>query len=331
MKAIIPVAGVGSRLRPHTFTQPKPLIPVAGKPIIFFIIDQLRDAGVDDFVFIIGHLGDKIEMEITKAYPKLKKTFVVQTERLGIAHAIWLAKAAFEDAAQVLIALGDTIIDDNIKKFMDSPDSCFGVKKVNDPREFGIVEFNDMGEVIKVVEKPQIPISNMALVGLYKITEVKHLLAAIEHNINNKITTYGEYQLTDAIMLMIENKIRFDAISVKNWFDCGKREILLVTNETLLKKYAVTNKETQHFPNTIIIPPVSIGDNCTITNSIIGPFVTIGNQATIQKAILSDSIIGDFSTIETVILNRSIIGSDTSIRGMNQSLSIGDNTEIDFS
>lgn len=331
MKAIIPVAGAGTSLRPHTFTQPKPLIPVAGKPIIFFIIDQLVAVGVTEFVFIIGHLGDKIEIEVTKVYPDLEKTFIVQNHRSGIAHAIWIAKNTFEHSDEILIVLGDTIIDDNIKPFIDSTDSCFGVKKVNDPREFGIAEFNDAGEVVRVVEKPQIPISNMALVGWYKITDVKALLSAIQYNIENKITTYGEYQLTDAIMRMIEKQHQFKAIPVKNWFDCGKREILLLTNETLLKKYAVQNKTQHKYPNTIIIPPVSIGENCQIKDSIIGPYVTIGHQATIQKAIVNDSIIGDFSTIETVILNRSIIGSDASIKGTNQSLNIGDNTEIDFS
>lgn len=331
MKAIIPVAGVGTRLRPHTYTQPKPLIPVAGKPIIFFIIDQLVAVGVTEFVFIIGHLGDKIEVEVTAAYPELDKTFIVQNHRSGIAHAIWIAKDTFEESEQILIILGDTIVDDDIKQFVDSPKSCFGVKKVNDPREFGIAEFNDVGEVVRVVEKPQIPISNMALVGWYKITDVKALLTAIQYNLENKITTYGEYQLTDAIMRMIETQHQFKAIPIKNWFDCGKREILLLTNETLLKKYAVQNKTEHNYPNTIIIPPVSIGENCQIKDSIIGPFVTIGNQAKIQKSIINDSIIGDFSTIETVILNRSIIGSDASIKGTNQSLNIGDNTEIDFS
>lgn len=331
MKAIIPIAGAGTRLRPHTFTQPKPLIPVAGKPIIFFIIDQLLGVGVDDCVFIIGHLGDKLQMEIERAYPDLRKSFVVQKDRSGIAHAIWTAKAEFENANQILIALGDTIIDDNIQKFIDAEHSCFGVKKVQDPREFGIAEFNDSGVVVRVVEKPQIPISNMALVGLYKIKDISALLEAIKYNIDNKITTYGEFQLTDAIMRMIENGIRFEAIPVKNWFDCGKREILLETNETLLKKYAVKNKMQHDFPNTIIIPPVSIGENCVIKNSIIGPYVTIGNQAIIEKSIVSDSIIGDFSTIGSIILKRSIIGSDASIKGLNQSLNIGDNAEIDFS
>ncbi len=331
MKVIIPVAGVGTRLRPHTYTQPKPLIPVAGKPIIFFIIDQLVEVGITEFVFIIGHLGDKIEVEVAEAYPDLDKTFIVQNHRSGIAHAIWVARETFVNSDEILIVLGDTIIDDNIKPFITASNSCFGVKKVNDPREFGIVEFNEVKEVVRVVEKPQIPISNMALVGWYKVTDVKALLSAIQYNIENKITTYGEYQLTDAIMRMIENQHQFTAIPIKNWFDCGKREILLLTNETLLKKYAVQNKTQHNYPNTIIIPPVSIGENCTIKDSIIGPYVTIGHQAKIKQSIINDSIIGDFSTIETVILNRSIIGSDASIKGTNQSLNIGDNTEIDFS
>ena len=331
MKVIIPVAGVGTRLRPHTYTQPKPLIPVAGKPIIFFIIDQLLAVGVSEFVFIIGHLGDKIEVEITAAYPDLEKKFVVQNHRSGIAHAIWIARETFINSEQILIILGDTIIDDNINPFIETPNSCFGVKKVKDPREFGIAEFNDAGEVISVIEKPQIPISNMALVGWYKITDVKALLQAIEYNLSNKITTHGEYQLTDAIMRMIENHHQFEAIPIKNWFDCGKREILLLTNETLLKKYAAQEEAHYDFPNTIVIPPVSIGKDCQIKDSIIGPFVTIGNRASIEKSIINDSIIGDFSTIKTEILNKSIIGSDASIKGTNQSLNIGDNTEIDFS
>jgi glucose-1-phosphate thymidylyltransferase len=331
MKAVIPIAGAGTSLRPHTFTQPKPLIPVAGKPIIFFIIDQLLSVGVNHFVFIIGHLGDKLQMEIERAYPNLTKSFILQIDRTGIAHAIWTAKAEFQDADQILIALGDTIIDDNIQKFIDTEHSCFGVKKVQDPREFGIAEFNDAGFVIRVIEKPKIPISNMALVGLYKIKEVPALLSAIEYNIENNLKTHGEFQLTDAIMRMIEKKIKFEAITVKNWFDCGKREILLETNETLLKKYAVNNKTQRTFPNTIIIPPVSIGENCNIKNSIIGPYVTIGNQAIIEKSIVSDSIIGDFSTIKSIILKRSIVGNDASIKGLSQSLNIGDNTEIDFS
>lgn len=331
MKAIIPVAGAGTSLRPHTFTQPKPLIPVAGKPIIFFIIDQLIEIGVQEYVFIIGHLGDKLQLELEANYPTLEMEFVVQSKRLGIAHAIWTAKKAFEDAAEVLIILGDTIIDGDIFKVIDCEISCFGVKKVKDPRGFGIAEFSDDGTVIRVVEKPQIPISNMALVGLYKIKEVSLLLDVITEMIEKEERTHGELQLTDAIMKMIEKGVNFKAIRVKNWFDCGKREILLETNATLLKKYAPQNITQNNYPNTIIIPPVIIGDNCQISDAIIGPYVSIGNQVTIKKGIIKNSIIGNYATIHTIILNQSVIGSDASIKGTNQSLNIGENAEIDFS
>lgn len=331
MKAIIPVAGAGTNLRPHTFTQPKPLIPVAGKPIIFYIIDQLIELGVQEYVFIIGHLGDKLQLELEANYPNLEMQFIVQANRLGIAHAIWTAKAAFNEAEEILIILGDTIIDGDIFKVIECDASCFGVKKVNDPRGFGIAEFSDDGSVIRVVEKPRIPISNMALVGLYKIKEVPLLLTLIAEMIEKEERTYGELQLTDAIMKMIEKGVKFKAIPVKNWFDCGKREILLETNATLLKKYALKNIKSNKYPNTIIIPPVIIGENCTISDSIIGPFVSIGNQASIKKGIIKDSIIGNYATISTIILNKSVIGSDATIKGTNQSLNIGDNAEIDFS
>jgi len=169
MKAVIPVAGVGTRLRPHTYTQPKPLIPVAGKTIISFIIDQLVDVGILDFVFIIGYLGEKIQLYLEKNYPELNKEFVYQDKRMGSGHAIWTAREAIEDADEIFIFFGDTIIDFDIQEVLDEPNSCFCVKQVDDPREFGVVEYDDNGIVNRVVEKPNIPKSNMAMVGLYKI------------------------------------------------------------------------------------------------------------------------------------------------------------------
>ena len=157
MKAIIPVAGVGTRLRPLTYTQPKPLIPVAGKPIISFIVDQLVEIGIRDFIFVIGYLGEKIKNYVENRYPDLNKVFVNQEERLGSAHAIWTAREAFSDANEVMIFFGDVIIDADFKKVMDYPTSCLGVKRVDDPREFGVVEYDRDQTVKKVVEKPQNP------------------------------------------------------------------------------------------------------------------------------------------------------------------------------
>lgn len=330
MKAIIPVAGAGTRLRPHTYTQPKPLIPVAGKPIISFIVDSLVDAGVNEFVFIIGYLGEKIRLYVEERYPDLEVEFVTQEERKGLGHAIWMARGVIEDASEVFIVLGDTIFDVDMSSLIDCPYSCFGIKKVADPREFGVAEFDSDGMVSKVVEKPTIPKSNMALVGLYKIKEVGALLEALDYNIQNEIKSIGEFQLTDALMRMIEQGISFQAVPVNNWYDCGKREILLETNSILLKKSNYASSNIPSFYNTIIIHPVVIGENCKIANSIIGPNVSIGNNARIEYSIVKESILGDYATIEEVVLQYSVVGNDAAIKGLRQSLNIGDNTQIDF-
>lgn len=331
MKAIIPVAGAGTRLRPLTYTQPKPLIPVAGKPIISFIIDQLRDAGVQDFVFIIGYLGEKIQLYVEQTYPDINKSFVVQDERQGSAHAIWMAREEFRDADEVIIYFGDVIIDVNFREVVQSDCSCLGVKKVNRPWEYGIVELDKKKTIKRLVEKPKIPKSELAMVGFYKIREVSILIDALEFNINNNIRSNGEFPLTDALMRMVERGVKLLPVVVDNWFNCGKKEVLLETNANFLDREGYASSELPSFDNSIIIHPVSIGANCEIENSIVGPHVTIGNDTKITNAIVRDSIIGNFASIKEVILQKSVVGNDAAITGVRQSLNIGDNTEIDFS
>lgn len=333
MKAIIPVAGVGTRLRPHTYTQPKPLIPVAGKPLIASIMDQLiEEGGIQEFVLVIGYFGDKIRNYIEQRYPKLNVKFVYQEVRLGLGHAMYVAADAFRDTDEILIVLGDTIFDGNLQELLRTPTSCLGVKKVEDPRGFGVVELDEHGFIKKVAEKPRIPKSNMALVGLYKISDVPEFISALEYIIKNDIRTVDEYQLSDALMRMVEVGVKFTTFEVENWYDCGKKEILLDTNAMLLKRQGDTGiPATTVFENSIIVPPVSIGENCQIKNSIIGPNVCIGDNSTLNYGIVSNSIIGSFALIEETVLQKSIIGSDASIKGLSLSLNIGDNTEIDFS
>ncbi len=328
MKAIIPVAGIGTRLRPHTHTQPKALIPIAGKPILAHIIDALIEAHVTEFVFIIGYMGDKIESYITSNYPNVKTSFVIQTTGRGTGHAIWLAKEIIQDD-ELLIVLGDTIADVNLTQLLQSETTTLCVKKVEDPRLFGVAELHTDGSIKKLIEKPTIPKSNLALVGIYRIKETAKLFEAIEYNIQHKITTQNEYHLTDALMRMIDQGVVMKTVDVDNWFDCGKKEILLDTNATLLKRLNYdTTKYT--FENTIIIPPVFIGKNCSIANSIIGPNVSVGDHATLNYAVIKDSIIGPYAQIEYTILDRSLIGNDAVFIGMKQSLNIGDSTEINF-
>jgi glucose-1-phosphate thymidylyltransferase len=329
MKAIIPVAGIGSRLRPHTHTQPKALIPVAGKPILSHIIDALQEAGFNDFVFIIGYLGEKIKQYVEENHADVNSTFVVQNIREGIAHAIWMTKEYIKDEDELIIALGDTIFDMDMKDFMKVPHSALGTKKVEDPRRFGVVETGKDGYINKLVEKPAIPLSNLALVGIYKVKEVDALLEAIEYNIENDVRTKNEFQLTDALMRMIEKGIKFESYSVENWFDCGKKEALLETNAILLNKpgYANTGLE---FENTILIPPINIFPGCHIKNSIIGPNVSIGKDARIESSIISESIIGPEAHIKNALLHNSLIGNEATLTGLTQSLNLGDSAEINY-
>ncbi|MBC7829466.1 MAG: NTP transferase domain-containing protein [Chitinophagaceae bacterium] len=329
MKAIIPVAGAGTKLRPHTYTQPKALIPLAGKTILSIIVDQLKEAGINDFIFVVGYLGDKIKDYVQEKYPDLNSHFINQSERQGIGHAIQLTRNIVGDD-EMFIVLGDTICEYSVAEILEIPHSVLGVKRVDDPRDFGVAEIGDDGFIVRVVEKPQIPKSNMALVGVYRIKETSMLFECLENNIRNQVKSRGEFSITDALECMIEKGAVFKSFKVMNWFDCGKKETLLVSNATLLKKFGGIISPEHSFENTIVIPPVSIATGCDIKNSIIGPNVTIGEQTTINYSIIKDSIIGAFADLYDIVLTQSLIGSDTEIKGESRSLNIGDNTEIDL-
>jgi len=328
MKAIIPVAGAGTKLRPHSYSQPKALVPLAGKTILSIIIDQLRAVGINEFVFIVGYLGDKLQDYVKNKYPDLKAHYVHQVDRQGVGHAIRLTRTIVNQD-EVIVVLGDTICEYDVQEVVNSPFSMIGLRKVDDPREFGVAEIGEDGFISHVVEKPQIPKSNMALVGVYKIKESEQMFQCLETNIRQGLRSHGEYSLTDALDCMIKMGAQFKFFKVENWFDCGRKETLLESNATLLKKFA-TNTETEKFENTVIVPPVSIGTGCTIKNSIIGPNVSIGENTTIDYSIVKNSIIGSFSNLFDIVLDDSVIGSDSNLRGETRSLNIGDNTSIDL-
>ena len=330
MKAIIPVAGAGTKLRPHTYTQPKALIPLAGKTILSIIVDQLHEAGIRDFIFIIGYLGEKIQDYVLKQYPDLNCSFVQQNDRFGTGHAINLTRELVGDD-EVIIVLGDTIAEYDVKEIIDSPVSMLGVKKVDDPRNFGVAEIEDDGSISRVVEKPSIPKSNMALVGVYKIKETGFMFSCLEKLIVTKNRGYEEFSLTDALECMMQHGAKFKSFKVQNWYDCGKKETLLESNATLLKKFGGNISTNHSFENTIIIPPVSIAEGCEIKNSVIGPNVAIGEFTKLNHAIIKDSIIGSYSNLFEIVLSKSLIGSDAEVKGVNRSLNIGDNTAIDLS
>ncbi len=322
MKAIIPVAGVGSRLRPHTLSNPKVLLNVAGKPIIGHIMDKLIASGIDEAIVIVGYMGDMIEKWLLKHYT-IKFTFVTQKELLGLAHAIWMCKPYVTENEPLFIILGDTIFDVNLDAVLKSPFSTLGVKEVDDPRRFGVaVTRNET--IQKLVEKPDTPVSNLAIVGLYFLKQAGSLFSSIDYLIDNDIKTKGEYQLTDALQLMIERGETFTTFTVHGWYDCGKSETLLSTNEILLKD----NSSTKQYPGSIINNPVFIADSARLENAIIGPNTTIGEHAVITNAIIKDSIIGNDSMVEHIILEQSIVGNNASITGTARKINIGDYSEI---
>jgi glucose-1-phosphate thymidylyltransferase len=322
MKAIIPVAGVGSRLRPHTFSHPKVLLNVAGKPIIGHIMDKLISAGIDEAIVIVGYLGNMVEEWLRKHY-KIKFTFVTQTELLGLAHAIWLCKSHVEEKEPLFIILGDTIFDVDLDTVLKSPVSTLGVKEVEDPRRFGVA-VTEGGKILKLVEKPDTPVSNLAIVGLYFLRQAGPLFTSIDHLIDHNITTKGEFQLTDALELMIEGGETFTTFPVAGWYDCGKSETLLATNEILLTK----GNLIRQYPGCIINEPVFIAKNATIENAIIGPNTTIGEYAQISDAIIKDSIIGYEAKVSSIMLDNSIVGNNAIITGNPHEINIGDYSEV---
>jgi glucose-1-phosphate thymidylyltransferase len=330
MQVIIPVAGAGTQLRPHTYTQPKALMAVAGKPILSYIIDQLIEADVKRFVFVIGYLGDKIKEFVVTFYPDIDSHFVEQESREGLGHAIYLAKDLIDKNEPLIIQLGDTILDADIKKIISEPNSTLCVKKVADPRDFGVAEIGDDNIITHLIEKPLIPRSNMALVGFYYIKESQKLFDALYQNMAEDKRVNNEFYLTNGLQRMLKEGVVFKSYKVEHWFDVGKKDILLQTNEILLKRNT-SNNQTQHKgSNYIVISPCFIDSTATLNNAVIGPFTTIGAHAEINNSVIKNSIIGNFSKLENVVLSKSLIGSDSMISGLSQSLNIGDNTELDL-
>lgn len=322
MRAIIPVAGFGTRLKPHTHSVPKVLLNVGGKPIIGHIIEKLLETNIYKATFVIGHLGEKIEAYIKNEYPMLQADFVIQQEMLGLGHAIYSAIPTF-DENEIFIILGDTIFDVDLMNVFDKRISSLGVKEVEDPRRFGVA-FIENNRIKKLVEKPQSAISKLALVGLYYISDSNALKDSLCKLVDNNIRTKGEFQLTDALQLMIDDGIEFTTFPVDGWYDCGKPETLLATNEFLLKRNG-TNRTAE---GVVINHPVFIARDAVVKNCIIGPFATIGERCIIQDCLIKNSIVSSDCNLSKIMLENSIIGSNAVIKGSYKRLNAGDSSEI---
>lgn len=333
MKVIIPVAGFGTRLRPHTLHNPKVLLNVGGKPMIHYIIEQLiKDKIASSIILITGFLGDKIKDYLNNTFD-FKFDYVQQDEAKGLGHAVYCAKQVFKNKNdEALIILGDTLFDVDLKKMVKGNYSMIGVKVVDDPRRFGVVEKNKEGFIKRFVEKPvskEISPSNEAIVGLYYLKNSVHLFKALEHIMRNNITVKGEFQLTDALEFMINNNEKMKTYYIDGWLDCGKPETLLETNRYLLKKNQKTKiKKHKSVTDSKIIEPVFIGNNVKIEGSVIGPFATINENCVIKSSIIQNSIIDKFSTVENCIISESIIGEGASIKRDSMKVNLGNYSEV---
>jgi glucose-1-phosphate thymidylyltransferase len=323
MRAIIPVAGIGSRLRPHTYTLPKVLLNVAGKPIIGHILDKIIEAGFDEATIVIGYLGEMIKEYVLKNF-KIKVDFVEQEERLGLGHAIFISRHTFS-RKPILIILGDTIFDVDLKAMINSEFTHIGVKPVDDARRFGVAEIAD-GSITHLVEKPEVPKSNLAIVGLYYVTRPQTLIECLKEMIGKNARTKGEFQLTDALQMMIDRGERMKTFPVDEWYDCGKPETLLATNRSLLERQPPPTPRE----NVIIRPPAHISPTAAVTHAVIGPHATIAEGATVGNSIIRNSIVSEGSTVENTLIEDSIIGSNAVVRGSYKRINIGDSSELEF-
>jgi glucose-1-phosphate thymidylyltransferase len=323
VKAIIPAAGIGTRLRPHTYTLPKALLYVAGRPIISHILDDVIQIGVSSIVLIVGYKGELIEEYVSEKYKHIEKTFVYQEERLGIGHAINLTREAANTGEPLLTILGDTIVRSNLRSITEAKNNVLGVKEVDDPRRFGVCEL-DGSRITRLVEKPKDPPSNLALVGLYYIKDSALLFDMLEEQIKKDIRNHGEYQITDALQMMIDRGSVFETFGIDEWFDCGKPEALLETNRRLLEG----RDDAPPAEGSIVIPPVSIAPSVKIVNSIVGPHVSIAADSVVENSIIRDSVLDRGASVSSCLLENSIIGSHAVVRGGVQNLNIGDSSEV---
>jgi glucose-1-phosphate thymidylyltransferase len=325
MRAIIPVAGIGTRLRPHTHTMPKVLVQVAGKPILGHILDEILPLGVESVVLVTGYLGDRVKRYVEGAYPDLEVCYVDQRERKGLGHAIYLTHECVGDSP-MLIVLGDTVVTADFKALVEGGRTRIGVKAVDNPQRFGVVEV-DGDTVRSLVEKPDVPPSNLAIVGLYYIVNTPLLFECLHNIVENDIRTKGEYQLTDALTCMLEKGENMGTFPVEDWHDCGRPETLLETNRVLLERSGGNGNE---IPGSIVIPPVSIDPSVVVERSVVGPHVSVAAGATILDSVVRNSILNANARVERSLLDSSLIGEGAVVLGHYQRLNVGDSSVIEI-
>lgn len=331
MKIIVPMAGRGSRLRPHTLTVPKPLIPIAGKPIVHRLVEDIAKVlndTIDEIAFIIHEsFGKQVEQDLIAIAENLgaKGVICYQNEALGTAHAILCAKESLN--GPVVVAYADTLFRAEFNLDKDA-DSVIWVKQVEDPSAFGVVQLNDNNEIVDFVEKPEEFVSDLAIIGIYYFKSGETLRAELEYLLDNNIIKGGEYQLTDALENMKEKGLRFVPGKVDEWMDCGNKNVTVETNNRMLNFLNVDKEalisDCVVLDNSKIIEPCFIGKNVVLRNSTVGPNVSIGDFTTIENTTIKNSLIQTNTVVKNAILDNAMIGNHAVYDGKHTQISIGD-------
>jgi glucose-1-phosphate thymidylyltransferase len=322
MKVIIPAAGIGSRLRPHTYSAPKALLHVAGKPILGHILDRVIDLpDLESVLLVTGFLGDQIQDYVDEHY-RVNVRYVHQQELKGLGYAVHLA-TEFVDDDPILVVLGDTILETDFTHFLEPGKEVLGVQEVDDPRRFGIVEVED-GRITRLEEKPAEPSSNLAVVGIYGFTNTKLLKECLDEVVRREVTTRGEIQITSALQMMVDHGSVMVPHVVRGWYDCGKLETLLETNRHLLK----SSKRHYEIADSVVIPPSYVSPSAKISRSVIGPYVSVGDHAHVIQSVIQNSIIGVAAEVKQCVMKSSMIGNAATVSGTFTHLNVGDFSEI---
>lgn len=331
MKIIVPMAGRGSRLRPHTLTTPKPLIPIAGKPIVHRLVEDIAKVihqPIDEIAFIIHEsFGKQVEIELIRIAEKLgaKGTIYYQNEALGTAHAILCAKESMQ--GPIVVAYADTLFRADFS--LDATaDSVIWVKSVEDPSAFGVVQLNEKNEIVDFVEKPKDFVSDLAIIGIYFFKSAENLRSELEYLIEHNIAKGGEYQLTDALEHMKQKGLRFVPGQVDEWMDCGNKVVTVDTNNRMLNFLHQEGENlvsaSVQLENSKIIPPCYIGENVVLKNATVGPNVSIGDFSQVENATIQNSLIQTHSIVKNANLNDAMIGNHAKFDGQFTTISIGD-------
>jgi glucose-1-phosphate thymidylyltransferase len=334
MNIIVPMAGRGSRLRPHTLTIPKPLIPVGGKPIVHRLVEDIAEVcaePIQHIAFVIGDFGKEVEEELLAVAGKLgaKGSIYYQHEPLGTAHAVLCAAEKLD--GPVVVAFADTLFKANFT-IQPEDDGILWVKQIDDPSAFGVVQLNKEGIITDFVEKPKEFVSDLAMIGIYFFRDGGWLKKELQYLIDHNIVKGGEYQLPDALRRMTEGGCAFKPGEVIEWLDCGNKEATVETNQRVLEHDYERQKNmvatTAVIEDSVVIPPCFIGENVQIINSVVGPHVSLGNESILKESIIANSMVQHGSHLNSVVVKNAMIGSHSRLKGKTLDASFGDYSTI---